>query len=204
VAYKAGCPEVCVSIINNMYGYNAMEVQEAFVKIKEQAQAYLDMPHEATAGARWPGADGWGVAGRGVAGAGLVVVLRLRWCNASAAEHTGSPAHCARWRPSSWHTPTTHSHHHHLSAAGLNLLNTTNLDYFQAGHQSELFRLKGLFLQQLDDSDAAHMAFSTALMLHRCAAWRWLGCAAPAVSPARAGAGGGCSRTSACGGLHPP
>ncbi len=33
-----------------MYGYNAMEVQEAFVKIKEQAKAYLDMPGEATAG----------------------------------------------------------------------------------------------------------------------------------------------------------
>jgi hypothetical protein len=50
VAYKHSCPEVCNAIINNMYGYNAMEVQEAFVKIKEQAKAYLDMPGEATAG----------------------------------------------------------------------------------------------------------------------------------------------------------
>ncbi len=56
---------------------------------------------------------------------------------------------------------------------GLNLLNTTNLDYFQAHHQAELFRLKGLFLQQLDDSDAANMAFSTALMLCRVSPEAW-------------------------------
>jgi hypothetical protein len=31
--------------------------------------------------------------------------------------------------------------------AGLNMLNTTNLDYFGAHHQAEIFRLKGVFLQ---------------------------------------------------------
>jgi transformation/transcription domain-associated protein len=36
-----------------MYGYNAMEVQEAFVKIKEQARAYLTLPHDLTAGESW-------------------------------------------------------------------------------------------------------------------------------------------------------
>lgn len=30
---------------------------------------------------------------------------------------------------------------------GLNLLNTTNLDYFNPHHQAEVFRLKGLFYQ---------------------------------------------------------
>lgn len=30
---------------------------------------------------------------------------------------------------------------------GLNLLNTTNLDYFQSHHQAEIYRLKGLYLQ---------------------------------------------------------
>jgi hypothetical protein len=34
-----------------MYGYNAMEVQEAFVKIKEQARAYLALPLDLRAGA---------------------------------------------------------------------------------------------------------------------------------------------------------
>jgi transformation/transcription domain-associated protein len=39
-----------VTVINNMYGYNAMEVQEAFVKIKEQARAYLALPNDLQAG----------------------------------------------------------------------------------------------------------------------------------------------------------
>jgi transformation/transcription domain-associated protein len=41
---------VCITVINNMYGYNAMEVQEAFVKIKEQARAYLALPLDLRAG----------------------------------------------------------------------------------------------------------------------------------------------------------
>lgn len=84
-----------------MYGYSAMEVQEAFVKIREQAKAYLAMPHDLT--------------------------------------------------------------------AGLNMLNTTNLDYFGNNHQAEIFRLKGLFLQELEDWEPANMALSTSLML-------WRGC----------------------------
>jgi len=34
----------------NRYGYSAMEVQEAFVKIREQARAYLERPTELMAG----------------------------------------------------------------------------------------------------------------------------------------------------------
>lgn len=29
-------PEACVQIINTLYGFNAMEVQEAFVKVLQQ------------------------------------------------------------------------------------------------------------------------------------------------------------------------
>lgn len=47
---RHGCPDVCITVINNMYGYNAMEVQEAFVKIKEQARAYLALPQDLKAG----------------------------------------------------------------------------------------------------------------------------------------------------------
>jgi transformation/transcription domain-associated protein len=47
---RHGCPDVCITVINNMYGYNAMEVQEAFVKIKEQARAYLALPLDLRAG----------------------------------------------------------------------------------------------------------------------------------------------------------
>lgn len=101
VAYKHSCPDVCINIIGTMYGFNAMEVQEAFVKICEQAKAYLDMTHV------------------------------------------------------------------NDITAGLNLLNTTNLDYFQPHHQAEIFRLKGLFYQALDDMEAAGTNFSTSLVLWR-------------------------------------
>lgn len=53
--------------------------------------------------------------------------------------------------------------------AGLNMLNTTNLDYFGPRHQAEIFRLKGAFLQELNDPEAAGAALATALML-------WRGC----------------------------
>ncbi|WIA37453.1 hypothetical protein OEZ86_014371 [Tetradesmus obliquus] len=108
IAYKHGCPDVCITVINNMYGYNAMEVQEAFVKIKEQARAYLALP------------------------------LDLR--------------------------------------AGLNMLNTTNLDYFAAHHQAEIFRLKALFMAEpgMGDLDGANSALSTALCLWRQCPDAWL------------------------------
>ena len=35
------CTDSALNTLNNMYGYSAMEMQEAFVKIKEQAKAYL-------------------------------------------------------------------------------------------------------------------------------------------------------------------
>jgi transformation/transcription domain-associated protein len=50
IARKHDCPEVCKHIIATQYGFNAMEVQEAFVKIREQAQAYLEQPDQLIAG----------------------------------------------------------------------------------------------------------------------------------------------------------
>ena len=44
IARKHGCPEVAKYIIATQYGFNAMEVQEAFVKITEQAKASLEQP----------------------------------------------------------------------------------------------------------------------------------------------------------------
>ena len=38
VARRHGYGEACTRIINSLYGFNAMEVQEAFVKIREQAR----------------------------------------------------------------------------------------------------------------------------------------------------------------------
>ena len=89
-------PEACIRIINSLYGFNAMEVQEAFVKVQEQAKAYMQRPSEYT--------------------------------------------------------------------HGLNLINSTNLDYFQPTHHAEMIALRGEFLHLLNDPDA-HDTFSEALSL---------------------------------------
>lgn len=41
---------MCREVIGNMYGYNAMEVQEAFNKIREQARAFLAQPEQLVGG----------------------------------------------------------------------------------------------------------------------------------------------------------
>ena len=50
VARKQGNPGVCREVIAQMYGYNAMEVQEAFNKIREQARAFLAQPDQLVGG----------------------------------------------------------------------------------------------------------------------------------------------------------
>ncbi|BDA47386.1 probable transcription-associated protein 1 [Coccomyxa sp. Obi] len=122
IARKHDCPEVCKNIIATQYGFNAMEVQEAFVKIREQAQAFLDQPDQ------------------------LI--------------------------------------------AGLNLLSSQNLDYFQTPHQAELFRLEGLFHRALGDPEAANRAFSTSLALWPQLAAGWLSWGDFCDNRAKANAGG--------------
>eukprot|EP00899_Mesostigma_viride_P026573 jgi/Mesvir1/70/Mv13673-RA.2 len=99
VCRRHGLGDVCVGVLNKMYGFLTMEVQEAFNKIREQAHAYLDMKGE------------------------LV--------------------------------------------SGVNLINTTNLEYFPTEHKSEMFRLKGKFLQRMGDGDAANAAFSSSISLQK-------------------------------------
>ncbi|XP_008795100.2 transformation/transcription domain-associated protein-like [Phoenix dactylifera] len=50
IARKQGLYDVCVTILDKMYGHSTMEVQEAFVKIREQAKANLEMKGELTSG----------------------------------------------------------------------------------------------------------------------------------------------------------
>ncbi|XP_044469337.1 transcription-associated protein 1-like isoform X2 [Mangifera indica] len=50
IARKRGLYDVCVMILENMYGHTTMEVQEAFVKIREQTKAYLEMKGELSSG----------------------------------------------------------------------------------------------------------------------------------------------------------
>eukprot|EP00963_Diacronema_lutheri_P006687 scaffold587_cov339-Pavlova_lutheri.AAC.11 len=97
IARKQMHGEVCVSVLNKMYGFSTMEVQEAFVKIREQCNAYLEMPGE------------------------LV--------------------------------------------SGLNLINTSNLEYFQVQHKAELFRLKGIFYEKMGENDSANQSFGISVGL---------------------------------------
>eukprot|EP00898_Chlorokybus_atmophyticus_P003741 jgi/Chlat1/4368/Chrsp29S04524 len=106
IGRKQGLAEVCVQVLNKMYGFLTMEVQEAFVKIREQAKAYLDMKGE------------------------LI--------------------------------------------SGINLINTTNLEYFPQECKSEMFRIKGEFLRRMGDSDAANQAFSTSIALNKNSAKGWV------------------------------
>ncbi|KAL6498032.1 hypothetical protein OROGR_028429 [Orobanche gracilis] len=99
IARKHGVYDVCVSILEKMYGHSTMEVQEAFVKIREQAKAYLEMKGELT--------------------------------------------------------------------SGLNLINSTNLEYFPVKHKAEIFRLKGDFLLKLSDCEGANLAYSNAITLFK-------------------------------------
>ncbi|KAF5199838.1 Transcription-associated protein [Thalictrum thalictroides] len=99
IARKQGIYDVCVTVLEKMYGHSTMEVQEAFIKIREQAKAYLEMRGELT--------------------------------------------------------------------SGLNLINSTNLDYFSPKHKAEIFRLKGDFLLKLGDCENANLAYSNAISLFK-------------------------------------
>ncbi|XP_010526797.1 PREDICTED: transformation/transcription domain-associated protein-like [Tarenaya hassleriana] len=99
IARKQGLYDVCVQILEKMYGHSTMEVQEAFVKIREQAKAYLEMKGEL--------------------------------------------------------------------ASGLNLINSTNLEYFPLKNKAEIFRLKGDFHLKLNDTEGANIAYSNAITLFK-------------------------------------
>lgn len=51
--------------------------------------------------------------------------------------------------------------------SGLNLINSTNLEYFPAKHKAEIFRLKGDFLLKLNDSENANLAYSNAISVFK-------------------------------------
>ncbi|GAB2260071.1 hypothetical protein Droror1_Dr00010926 [Drosera rotundifolia] len=99
IARKQGLHDVCVTVLEKMYGHATMEVQEAFVKIREQAKAYLEMKGELT--------------------------------------------------------------------SGLNLINSTVLEYFPVKHKAEIFRLKGDFYLKLNDFEAANREYSHSIVLFK-------------------------------------
>ena len=57
---------------------------------------------------------------------------------------------------------------------GLNIVNSTNLEYFNGEQRAELFRLKGLFQQQLGLQDDARQSYSQAVQICPSYAKSWL------------------------------
>jgi phosphatidylinositol kinase/protein kinase (PI-3 family) len=97
IARKQNLHSLSLDVLKTLYGYYQMEVQEAFVKIREQVLACLSIPGE------------------------LV--------------------------------------------SALNLINTTNLEFFPQQHKAEMFRLKASIFQKLNNSEQAHSNFSTSLSI---------------------------------------
>lgn len=72
---------------------------------------------------------------------------------------------------------------------GMNLINSTNLEYFPVQHKAEINRLKGEFYQRMNDSENANQAFSMAISLFTNLAKGWLSwgnhCDQVGLSPVR-------------------
>jgi len=105
IARKQNLHSLSLDVLKTLYGYYQMEVQEAFVKIREQVMACLNIPGE------------------------LV--------------------------------------------SALNLINTTNLEFFPQQHKAEMFRLKATIYQKLNNSEQAHSNFSTSLSIDPSLAEGW-------------------------------
>ena len=97
IARKHQLVEVCLNALGKIYTLPNIEIQDAFIKLREQVKCYFQLP----------------------------------------------------------------SH----SRAGLDIINTTNLDYFGHQQKAEFFQLKGQFLSRLGYQDDANSAFSTSVMI---------------------------------------
>lgn len=95
VARKHNLPEVCIAQLSRIYTLPNIEIQEAFLKLREQAKCHYENPEELS--------------------------------------------------------------------SGLDVINNTNLNYFNAQQKAEFYTLKGMFLEKLKQKDEADAAYGTAL-----------------------------------------
>ncbi|KJR83245.1 transformation/transcription domain-associated protein [Sporothrix schenckii 1099-18] len=95
VARKHDLSEVCINQLGRIYTLPNIEIQEAFLKLREQAKCHFQNPDELT--------------------------------------------------------------------SGLDVINNTNLNYFNAPQKAEFYTLKGMFLEKLSQKEDANVAFGTAL-----------------------------------------
>ncbi|ROT39320.1 transcription-associated protein [Sodiomyces alkalinus F11] len=105
VARKHNLPEVCISQLSRIYTLPNIEIQEAFLKLREQAKCHYENPEELT--------------------------------------------------------------------SGLDVINNTNLGYFNPPQKAEFYTLKGMFLEKLNQKEEADQAFGTALFFDITAAKAW-------------------------------
>lgn len=59
-------------------------------------------------------------------------------------------------------------------ATGLNLVNSTNLEFFLAKSKAEIFRLKGDFHLKLNDTEGANVAYSNAISIFKNLSKGWI------------------------------
>lgn len=111
-------PEACVQVINTLYGFNAMEVQEAFVKVICQTDICCTSSR-----ANQPALD-------------MPVLPHVQVREQAKAFLQKQEDHIQ----------------------GLNLINSTNLDYFQPQHQAEMINLKAQFFSALGEKDTGKEA----------------------------------------------
>ncbi|KAK8031517.1 FAT domain-containing protein [Apiospora arundinis] len=95
VARKHNLPEVCIAQLSRIYTLPNIEIQEAFLKLREQAKCHYENPEELS--------------------------------------------------------------------SGLDVINNTNLNYFNAQQKAEFYTLKGMFLEKLKQKEDADAAYGTAL-----------------------------------------
>jgi transformation/transcription domain-associated protein len=95
VARKHNLPDVCIAQLSRIYTLPNIEIQEAFLKLREQAKCHYENPEELS--------------------------------------------------------------------SGLDVINNTNLNYFNAQQKAEFYTLKGMFLEKLKQKDEADAAYGTAL-----------------------------------------
>lgn len=105
VARKHSLPEVCINQLSRIYTLPNIEIQEAFLKLREQAKCHYENPEELS--------------------------------------------------------------------SGLEVINNTNLNYFNPQQKAEFYTLKGMFLEKLDQKDEADVAYGTALYFDIGAAKAW-------------------------------
>lgn len=98
--------ELCLSSLSKIYTLPNIEIQDAFVKLREQVKCYFQVP----------------------------------------------------------------SHYKN----GLDIINSTNLDYFAPRQKAEFFKLKGQFLSKMNISDEANAALSTAVAIYDGTAGGWV------------------------------